>query len=230
MKLISLGKVDKKFIQIIIVDIIIILFIGSIDIFYFRNHEDERIKNELLNTLIIYGSLILFGIPEYIIRKKLTNTKIGEEKKEVINDNKIIYIFKFPYKKINIKILLIAILLIMIFYIYLLVANIFEAVYLNWIQYISIDYLHVIDILYLYLIYRLIHKTIFYKHQILSLILVVIMEFSRYLLDLFLFEKANFENPKDLISFIPLILYPLCTEIAIVYWPINQMFYCFIQN
>ena len=69
MKLISLGKIDKKFFLIILLYLTISI-INSIISFYFRKNENAQIKNIILIKLLNSFCYIFFGIPEYIMRKK----------------------------------------------------------------------------------------------------------------------------------------------------------------
>ena len=214
MKFISFGKVDKKIIQICAVIIIIYVFINLIEYLYFKNNEGDILKNDLLNLLIEHGLLALFEIPEYIIRRRLASEKIEKQKKGLINNNKVIYIFNFPYKASNIKKLIISIIIIVLYYIFELMNRIIQKTYSPVKTYFSQDYMILSDILCLYLIFRLKHKTIFYKHQNISLVLIFVMEVTRYLYELFNFRGINnFKFPENLHSIISPILFTLFSSI-----------------
>ena len=74
MKLISFGKIDKKFLICLSLYIIIYL-LSDIIIIIFNYYEIDHLNNLELNLINTYGSYILFAIPEYIIRKRLSRKK-----------------------------------------------------------------------------------------------------------------------------------------------------------
>ena len=75
MKLISLGKIDKKFFIYIILYIINIILLGLVNV-YFSKNKGVGNDNILIDQLIQSFCYIFFGIPEYILRK---NEKIKKK-------------------------------------------------------------------------------------------------------------------------------------------------------
>ena len=88
--IISLGKIEIKFFIYLLLYLLLNLLLIITNL-YFKEREEEKIKNRLLNYIISFGFNIFFIIPEcanikkYICKKK-------EYKKSEVGSNKIIYI------------------------------------------------------------------------------------------------------------------------------------------
>ena len=217
--LISLGKIEMKFFIYLLLYILLnLLLIITND--YFNEREEEQIKNILLNYIINFGFNIFFIIPECKNKKKcLCNKK--EYKKSEIGSNKIIYIFNSPYDKIKCKSIFFVALGIFIYFLYYFFSDIYITLHIEYFKFTSTEFYRSLEILYLYLFYRLILKTLFYKHHILSLIILILMEFIRYVIQMFYIEKIGFNFPYDLLYFIPVIFFPSIE--ALIYYLLKKL-------
>jgi len=233
MRLLSLGKINLKiFIYIFIFVLIDLLF--SLLSLYFENNENDEINNIFINKIISFGFGVIIGIPLFILKNIKSKNKNTEKK----NEGKITYIFYNPYKKLNSKKLLISILLIIIYYIYSISCDLFFQSHLELMKYSSNEYYGAIDIFYLYLIFKFKHKIVFYKHQYLALILIILMELIRYFFKLFLFKGVSFNfTSDDLFSLIPLIVFPVFDTLEnyflkyfMEYYYYSPIFICFLRG
>ena len=207
MGLFSIGKLDKKLFIFLLISLITEISLSLIN-YCLSDNDKDIINNIFLKNIISSGSFIFFIIPLFI-------TKCSSKRKHESKDNdkinrKFSYIYNSPVRLGKSKHLIIAIALISIYYIYPIFCNIFAATNKEHLKYGSNEYYSVIDIFYLYLIFKFKHKIIFYKHQYLSMILMIIMEMMRYFSKIFKnIKEANFDFPKDLLYLVPIILFPL---------------------
>ena len=212
MKFISFGKINKKIYLYILISIIVEVGLASINI-YFENNKDEVIENIFLKNIISFSFFLFFIIP-YIWPKIFSSQE--KQKYKSYNNNKIRYNYQTPPKLIKIKTLIISILWITLYFI---VSSSFGLIYGNYPQFLkfgSNECYSVIDILYLYLYFRFRRKILFYKHLILSIIFIFLMELTRYvdkLLIVILLKNEKFELPTDFLSLVPLLLFPLVDAI-----------------
>ena len=231
--IISLGKIEIKFFIYLLLYLLLNLLLIITNL-YFKEREEEKIKNRLLNYIISYGFNIFFIIPECANIKKYFCKK-KEYKKSEVGSNKIIYIFNSPYGKINCKSFFYIALGIFIYFIYNFFGDIYISLHYEYFKFTSTEFYRSLEILYLYLFYRLIIKTLFYKHHILSLIMLILMEFIRYVIQMFFIEEIGYNFPFDLVYFIPVIFFPSIE--ALVYYLLkkvlsfkyySEFFICFI--
>ena len=218
MKFISFGKINSKFFLYLLFFVIVAIFLDWIS--NYLPKQKDKIKNVILNILINFFGFVFFGIPEYIIKKKYYSRKNADTK---INNNKLVYIYNNPNKK-NYKNLIILIILITLDYEYLNSNNIFVIKYPQYFKFVFGEYFNVILILYFYLIYRIIHKTTFYKHQYLSLVILITLGFIRCSIQLFYFDGIRFDFPVDLLYFSYLFIHSI---------PLSLKFYVpdyFVRN
>ena len=212
MKLISLGKIDKKFFLIILLYLTINIT-NSIISFYFRKNENAQIKNIILIKLLNSFCYIFFGIPEYIMRKKYFK-KNKEDKYENNNDKKVLYIYKYPYKHNNYKNLLTLVLMLILLYLSKIGFSLLSSQCSEYLKFDSEEYFIIIYLLYLYLIYRIILKTIFYRHENLSLIILIISGLIMVIFQIFYVKKVKFSFPGDLLNLIAIFIYPIFTTLT----------------
>ena len=208
MKLISLGKIDKKFYISLILYIIMFITMSVIDYLVQRN-EMDNLTNLELKKIITFGSCVFFGIPEYVIRKSLSNKRLLDKKIAINNKHSIIYIFRFKYKEINYKKFLVLILFLLLNYIYDFSTDIYYTANSNHYKLLSKDGINIVELVYIYIVFRPFQKINFYKHHYLSFLVVIIMELIRYFIRLFVIQKLSFDFPDDLICLIPLIIFPI---------------------
>ena len=231
MKLISLGTIDKKFMIYLILNIIITIIINLIDLFYFTgyNYDGYFLKNSSLNLLINFCSLVLFGIPELIIKMKYLNKKKeNEEEGSGENvDNKIVYIYNNPKKSINCKAFWLLIFLIIVYYIF----DFAYSIIFYW-SHIK-EYFMFMNMIYLFLFFLCFKKMKFYKHQYLSIIIIILMGSLRNVLVILFnnLEKEYYYYLFIIIIFIlpiqePLLFYNLKNYMEYKYY--SPYFICFL--
>ena len=192
MKLISLGKIDKKFFVYLLLNIIIEIILNLIDK-YFRDNSRYVLVNLPLIEIINFGFCLFFGIPELIIKIKYLNIKNenNENKNErnienIINaENNIDYIYNNPYNPKKCKNFFILVLVIIVYYIFDLL---FNYIYLKF-QF-NEKFLFM-QMIYFYLIF-LCHKTTrFYRHQKLSIIIIILFGALRHILLIRFFRELK---------------------------------------
>ena len=226
MKIISLGKIDKKFYISLILYIIIFVIVVVVS-YFFEKNENNNLTNLELNKIIIFGFCIFFGIPEYINRKSL-NKKSSDKRGIKSNKNSITYIFRFKYREIDYKKFLILILFLLLNYICDFGTDIYyRANSHHYKLLLSKDSTNIIYVVYLFIIFRPFQKINFYKHQYLSLLVIIIMELIRYFIGLFIIQKVSFDFPYDLFCLIPLLLFPLFDIIHfyVINWYMKNNYY-----
>ena len=235
MKLISLGKIDKKFFIYIILYIINIILLGLVNV-YFSKNKGVGNDNILIDQLIQSFCYIFFGIPEYILRKN-ENNKNKEKNIEIHVENNLIYLSDSPNKPKSYKHLLILIILLTALYIYIISKTLLFSYYPEYMEFASDESYSAIIMFFLYLIFRIIHKIIFYKHQYISLVILVSFGLIRVSIKKFYIQKQEFIFPDDLLSLIILIIYPIPYALTF-YVPYKYMkyeyyshfFICFISG
>ena len=162
MKLISLGNFDKKvFIYLLLY---IIIEVPYLSLKTYLTNEKGGISNLPLYNLIYIFGFNFFGIYEYIMRKKSSKKKL-EHKETEKKDNKIIYLYRSPKSPINCKDLSILIIFIIIIYIFRFLLDIFSNIFLKKLKFVTDEFFDVLDIVFLVVIFRIIHKKIFYRHH-----------------------------------------------------------------
>ena len=208
MKLISLGKIDEKFYLYIYVYIIIKALLSSVS--FFLNYAKVSIKNVPLIILINNGSNIFFGIPAYFIRK--ANSKKIIKEKEVVNDNnKIEYLYNPPMKESNVKNVIILFFVILLDYIYISSLVIFQIKNNGQNVLVFNENLKFLILFFLFLICRIFDKKLFYRHQYISLIIILLSGFMRYFASIF--NDENVSNNFEFSFLILTILFPFIDSI-----------------
>ena len=233
MKLLSCGKVNLKIYIYIIIYALIELSFSLLNL-YFQNNENDEINNVFINKIISFGFGVIIGIPALVLKNIQSKNKNIENKSK----SKITYIFYNPYKQLSSRKLLFSILLIIIYYIYSIGCDLFSKSHKELLKYGSNEYYGSMDIFYLYLIFKFKHKIVFYKHQYLSLIIIILMELIRYFFELFLFKgvSLNFKSD-DLFSLIPLVIFPVFDTLEnyflkyfMEYYYYSPVFICFLRG
>ena len=205
---ISLGKINLKMFTYLSFYIATLIILGWID-FFLNQNRDNKISNILLNESIDSFCYVFLGIPEYIIREKYSN-KDKEKKAKTKNDNKVVYLYTESYKPNNWKNLFILIISAISRYIYIISIYLLSSKYYDYFRFASNDNnFSVFFVLYLYIIFKIIHKIVFYKHQNLSLLILILLGLIKFFTQIFAFNKFGFVFPKDLLSLIILFIYPI---------------------
>ena len=226
MKLISLGKIDKKFYISLVLYIIMFIIVNVVS-YFFEKNESDNLTNLELNKIIIYGFCIFFLFLEYINRKTLSNKKSTDKRSIKNNKNSITYIFRFKYREIDYKKFLVLILFLILNYIYDFGTDIYYRAKLHHYKFLSKDATNIMLIVYLFIIFHLFQKISFYKHHYLSLLVIIIMELIRYFIRLCIIQKVSFEFPNDLFCLIPLLLFPFFETIHfyVINWYMKNNYY-----
>ena len=207
MKLISLGKINKK------IFLIIFLYIISqsinIPIYLFFEKENDKKENLILQNIYNFSFLIFNIIPEYIIKKKLSieGKKYNDKHENTNNNNEIVYLHSNIDEKMSIKNYMYLIFILFLNYIIIVAIKICSN-YFKYFQLFSNELLIVIYIFYFYLIFRIFHKMHFYKHQCFSSLMIIFTDLIKFFIFIFLINKINFDFPYDLLPLIPLIIVP----------------------
>ena len=209
MKFISLGRIDKKIFLILFLMLIVSLVMTPIFIFLGKE-TDNKIENIILKIIIYYSFFIFYIFPDYIIKKKSSNKrKIDNEKQKLENDNnKVVYLYSNTSKKVSLKNYLYIAFLFILNYIIDLVFAICFMIYNDKFNLLLNEFEFVMEIIFYYLIFRLLHKMTFYKHHNLSIIILTFIELIKGFIWIFFIKKINFSLPNDLLSLIPLIIHP----------------------
>ena len=217
---ISFGKIGKKyFIYLLILILISISF--NLNNIYFEKNENQDINNIFLRRISAYGLLVFLIIPEYIIRKKYINNNDKKKEREALAnmDNlinkKIDFLFN-PTEQMTLNNFLILICGLVFIYVYKVGFDIYYEYYNDRIKLDSTEYECSMEIIYLIIIFKIANKTIFYKHQYLSLFVLSIIELTRYVINLIVLEKIEFDFTKDFYSFFPLIFFSFLNLVNII--------------
>ena len=211
MKLISLGKFDKKIFIILLTYVIFALIFSLMNHFYFNKLQNKSVKLNISLSIIIKKSFcVFFSIPEYLIRKR-DKIKIKEYNKK--EDNKILYIFTKP-KQMNFKGFPF---LCLCFLFYLAFNYYFQNIYLSFhyeriFLYFNNEGYSSIILIFFFLLSKIIDKNIFYRHHYAPMVIIILMGIMRYIMNL---NRLNYEFifPDDLIIFLILLLNTLSESI-----------------
>ena len=156
MKLITLGKLEKKFFIYILSALILNILGQSMDI-YFEKRPDDTMKNVIMiNKIFDIVFYPFYGILEYILRKKsASKKKTKQENKDNNSNNKIYYLFNYQPKTINKNNFLFAVLFFLLYYIYSILCDIFIDSQKELKKLGTNEYYNALDIFYLYLIFTI---------------------------------------------------------------------------
>ena len=194
-KFISIGKLDKKYLIIFIIFFItqIIYCFLIIQCDKETNNKTKIRKNFLLNYELTYIGQSLCFIPvliSWIINNKKNKSKIDKGSKDIK------YIFNNLEKRINYK----DIFIIIFICILLLIDNFVEIYIILKIQtetsIFNYEYFFMKYML-LFLISKYIFKMNYYKHQYLSIILIIFLALFNYLIKIF-FDYSYEDKVKDI--------------------------------
>ena len=219
MKFISLGKINKKIFLLLFIYIIIISLNNSI-ISLIKSEEKYQIGNIILRYIINFSSFLLYILPEYIIKKKssISVKKDKQKQKQENGNNRVVYLYSNTSKKMSLKNYLILFLIFLLHYILIIFGpEIYLIIYGDKFKIFSNEFIVPISLLFLYLIFRILHKMNFYKHQYLSFLIIFFFDLMKFLVFIFAIKikEINFNLSYDLLYLIPLIIYVLIGSIQI---------------
>ena len=197
---------------------------------YIDKNESEGISNLPLNILMDLICFNFFGLYEYCMKAKSSKKEFKSKKNENGNeDNKIIYLYNLRNKSINYKKFFIFISFVIVIYILDFFLDTYRTIFLDDSKYAINEYFNIMDIVYLFFIFRIKHKMVFYKHQKLFLIIIVIMELIKYIFQLSYLNNIDFNFPEDLKYLTLLIISPF-NDSMLYYIPKYYMEYTIIFN
>ena len=229
MSIIACGVFDKKYIYFILYSLLsIILLIICLTIAYNKyndNNQFEYMNNILLMLLIINCGQIFFFIPELIIKKNLNDKKEKTKKENFICKCKkekkkiaIEYIFNDLSAKITNK----DIILIIISSILLLIADYIKVLIqirnkeqIN--QLVLNEQYNFMILLLLVILSYLFYKNKCYRHQICSVIIIIILGIFRYILKLIGYYKKYNKYPNLFLDLFLQNIVAIIESIIIIY-------------
>ena len=213
--LIAIGKINIRFLVYSLSYIITQILLNSITFSFKLKFVDLKIKNIPLILIITHSSLIFFIIIECRVRKlfnkKETNENELKDSKRKGKELKLIY---NKSKKGNIKEPLNLILMILLELIYDTSLLAYQKKEEEQSELVIAEIYKFMDILFLLIFFRVFHKILFYKHQYISLIIIILTGLARFFR---VFEYFFHEEGKEfgIITLGFIILLPLIDSVKI---------------
>ena len=213
--LIAIGKINIRFLVYSLSYIITQILLNSITFSFKLKFVDLKIKNIPLILIITHSSLIFFIIIECRVRKlfnkKETNENELKDSKRKGKELKLIY---NKSKKVNIKEPLNLILMILLELIYDTSLLAYQKKEEEQSELVIAEIYKFMDILFLLIFFRVFHKILFYKHQYISLIIIILTGLARFFR---VFEYFFHEEGKEfgIITLGFIILLPLIDSVKI---------------
>ena len=201
MKLISIGKIDRKFILFLFIYLFLDIIILTIDLLL-KDKDIIKEENLFLKNIIYYSCYLFYLVPEFII-KKISTTRRNKEEEKLLKKNstdKIVYIYTDSAKTMSYKNFLYLFLIEFINYIFIIGMGVCPILYNDFFKLCSNEFQSVMYMFYFHLIFRIAHKMIFYKHQYLSFLIIFFIDFIRCLFVIIIINRDNYDFPHDLIS------------------------------
>ena len=209
MKYISFGKFDKKFLIYFLLYVVAAILNTIFYAFVLMNQEHNS-KNVPLNVILIYGFNIFFGIVDFIDRRKSHNLSKLDQNYMKFNTNDLeLIVYTYPYKEINFQIIFMMSFFSIMFYVY----NFFRA-HITLIQtdknnLIFNENHNAIAMVVFILLFRYIQKTTFYKHQYLSIIIIITLGIINHILNLIFGDiKIDYSIGESILIFFLVLIFP----------------------
>ena len=177
MKMITLGKIDKRFLYHTFFYLLVMLFLNIIATI-FKSLEVST-DNMPLILAICHACLIFFIAPECWLKYQISSVKTNEKTNKYLSNKNIRYIYR-KTKPFNIKIFSILIILIILDYTYDAGLIYFQKIKSQDLDLLFIEIFKFMDTLFLFIFFRVFNKTRFYKHQYISLIIIIIMGLIKF--------------------------------------------------
>ena len=169
----------------------------------------------------MHGLLIFFIIFECRLRKSFSDVDKEEEKETYeINNQRIIYIFNNPRRTgRNINQFLILILMIFLDYIYDSGLMYYQINNEQNSELVFGEINKFFDVFFLFLIFRIFHKILFYKHQYLALLIIIIIGFVKFFSNILYDEESRqiIINNFDFSIIILILFFPIIDSIKIYF-------------
>ena len=180
MRIISIGNIDKKFLIFSLIYVIIIVALNILSL-AFRKIK-LRPGNIPLILIMSHGFLIFFVIFECILKKSMKK-KVKEEiinKRNTIDEESEKKLIFNDSNKVDIKNFFILVFMIILELAYDTGLLCYQKVKHDQSELVLGEIYKFMDILFLLILFRCFHKIIFYRHQFISLIVVIVTGFSRF--------------------------------------------------
>ena len=157
-----------------------------------------------MQLILEIGCNVFFIIPEFIKRNR---NKIKEREKILKENTKINYNYTAP-KKVEFKGIVYLIIYLIVYCISLYIRRIYSAIYKGQVFIINGEGTKSLKIVYLVILYKLFENNEFYRHQYLSMIIIILMGIVRFIMNI---KKYNWEFifPNTLIAIFMSFLSPL---------------------
>ena len=213
--LIAIGKINIRFLVYSLSYIITQILLNSITFSFKLKFVDLKIKNIPLILIITHSSLIFFIIIECRVRKLFNKKETNEnELKDGKRKGKELKLIYNKSKKVNIKGQLNLILMILLELIYDTSLLAYQKKEEEQSELVIAEIYKFMDILFLLIFFRVFHKILFYKHQYISLIIIILTGLSRFFR---VFEYFFHEEGKEfgIITLGFIILLPLIDSVKI---------------
>ena len=213
--LIAIGKINIRFLVYSLSYIITQILLNSITFSFKLKFVDLKIKNIPLILIITHSSLIFFIIIECRVRKLFNKKETNEnELKDGKRKGKELKLIYNKSKKVNIKEPLNLILMILLELIYDTSLLAYQKKEEEQSELVIAEIYKFMDILFLLIFFRVFHKILFYKHQYISLIIIILTGLARFFR---VFEYFFHEEGKEfgIITLGFIILLPLIDSVKI---------------
>ena len=213
--LIAIGKINIRFLVYSLSYIITQILLNSITFSFKLKFVDLKIKNIPLILIITHSSLIFFIIIECRVRKLFNKKETNEnELKDGKRKGKELKLIYNKSKKVNIKEPLNLILMILLELIYDTSLLAYQKKEEEQSELVIAEIYKFMDILFLLIFFRVFHKILFYKHQYISLIIIILTGLARFFR---VFENFFHEEGKEfgIITLGFIILLPLIDSVKI---------------
>ena len=213
--LIAIGKINIRFLVYSLSYIITQILLNSITFSFKLKFVDLKIKNIPLLLITTHSSLIFFIIIECRVRKLFNKKETNEnELKDGKRKGKELKLIYNKSKKVNIKEPLNLILMILLELIYDTSLLAYQKKEEEQSELVIAEIYKFMDILFLLIFFRVFHKILFYKHQYISLIIIILTGLARFFR---VFEYFFHEEGKEfgIITLGFIILLPLIDSVKI---------------
>ena len=215
MKFITFGILNKKFLLFAFV-YILSMVVANISLMYIQN--ENILKNIPITFIIIHGSLMIFIFFECWLRKTKTS---NEDKEKNIDDENLIDINKFynKEKNANLKKFFVLILMIVLYYFYDFSMMFYQTINQQESELVFGEIYKFLDILFLLVIFLIFHKIEFYKHQYISLLIIILMGLGRFFIPL-LYDnqyRINIKDNLEYLTYIFIIVIPFIDSVVIYF-------------
>ena len=229
MKLISFTKSNWKFLLYSLVYLIIMLLLNFMSI-YLQDYSEnmQKITKKIPLMLLINHFFLIFCIISKIIRdlkrkkKKAEENEIQKKFNSRISPGQVELIYNAPEDNMNLtnKTVIVYLSMIILDYLYNASLMYYQKKYEENTDLVFSQFYKFMDVLFLLLFFRLVNKIRFYKHQYISLAIIIISGLINYFSKIYFEEKFNIEihNKFSPISIIFLVVCPFIDSIKIYYF------------